>query len=391
MKKIRFYLKACLNFARTYNPCIGTFRLVLTLLLLSGCLFSCGNDDKTSDSPAFIEVPEEPTEHEKELSETAEATSLMLSKAIRLKSLIQEKETYSSSVYVYSKTVSKYQDNPQKLAARIALLGFTEVYLSTPQKSLQGTDPEGYQWLKTFIAAAHRYEITVYALRLSDTRLYVDSNLLYNETGWIDQYNHSVVANEKIDGISADLEPHVLKKDGESTPSGLDIFWDSTSNYGIGKENDQLLERTLNLLHIAREEIAPLRLNEAISFLYQPKINEKKLSFGSTPQFLQYCHSVIVMAYYYKKETIWNRSKPILTAAGNTSNQSVSICVKTSLNTYGDNGDTNTSLQPQGWDYLLETIKYIYDNGKSYSCFRGMDFFEYEGLETMWEWINDKN
>lgn len=360
--------------------------------LLSAChLYSCGNDSDLSDDPAFIEVPKELTEKEKELSETAEATSLMLTKAIRFKNLIQENGTYCSSVYIYSRTVSQYKDNPQKLVARIALLGFTEVYLSTPQKSLQGTDSDGYQWLKTFIAGAHKQKITVYALRLSDTRLYVDNDLLYNETGWIDQYNRSVATNEKIDGISADLEPHILKKGGESTPSGLDIFWNSTSNYGIGKENDQLLERTLNLLHIAREEIAPLRLNEAISFLYQPKINEKKLSFGSTPQFLQYCHSVIVRAYYYKKETIWSRSKPVLTAAGNTSKQTVSICVKTSLNTYGDGGDTNTSLQPQGWDYLLETIKYIYDNGDLIPASGEWISLNMNALETMWEWINDKN
>ena len=55
----------------------------------------------------------------------------------------------------------------------------------------------------------------------------------------------------------------------------------------------------------------------------------------------------------------------------------VSICVKTILNTYGDGGDTSTSLYPKGWDYLIESMNYFYSQGATKPAFRGIDFFEF--------------
>ena len=74
----------------------------------------------------------------------------------------------------------------------------------------------------------------------------------------------------------------------------------------------------------------------------------------------------------------------MLDAAGKA--KSVSIAYKTAMN----NVDS-ASLQPKGWDYLLETSRYLLQKGASKSAFRGLDVFHYEGLETMWEWTSDKN
>ena len=183
----------------------------------------------------------------------------------------------------------------------------------------------------------------------------------------------------------ADLEPHTLKSENEQAPEGLDIYWDSNNHYGIGKENDQLLKRTLNILQRASFELSPLKLKESISFLYQPKYDEGRLSYGSTTQFLQQCESVHVMAYYNRAEVIWNRSLPLLEDANKLYKNAVSVCVKVSVNTYGDEGNENTSLQPKGWKYLIETLSDIYARGNQHPSFRGMDFFEYDGLEIMLE------
>lgn len=70
----------------------------------------------------------------------------------------------------------------------------------------------------------------------------------------------------------ADLEPHTLKSENEQAPEGLDIYWDSNNHYGIGKENDQLLKRTLNILQRASFELSPLKLKESVSFYISPNM-----------------------------------------------------------------------------------------------------------------------
>lgn len=63
--------------------------------------------------------------------------------------------------------------------------------------------------------------------------------------------------------------------------------------------------------------------------------------------------------------------------------KSISIAIKTSLNTYGSEGPS-TSFQPQGWDYLIEGIQFLIESASHYPAFRGVDVFEFQGLEKMW-------
>lgn len=317
------------------------------------------------------------------LIEQADFTSSALDRVNKFHTTIQSTNSSQNGIYVYSQTVNKYLSAPEKLAARIILSGFSEVYLSTPKSTLCTIESANFQWMKTFISSLHAHNVKVFVLLLSSPRLYTNQNLLYEDSGNLEFYNQNVSDTEKLDGIMADLEPHTLKRGAEQAPEGLDIYWDSDNHYGIGKENDELLKRTLAILQRASFELSPLILKESISFLYQPKYNESLLSYGSTTQFLQHCESVHVMAYYNRAEVIWNRSLPLLENADKIYKNAVSVCVKVSINTYGDEGNENTSLQPKGWEHLIETLTDIYNRGNQHQSFRGMDFFEYDGLETM--------
>ena len=134
---------------------------------------------------------------------------------------------------------------------------------------------------------------------------------------------------------------------------------------------------------IAKQSLGSLRINEAIHYMYQNNFNSGLLSYGNTLQFLTNCDYVTVMCYTDTKEKVWSRGlSPVEAATGKT--KKVSICIKTSLNTYGDGGDTSTSLYPKGWDYLIESMNYFYSQGATKAAFRGIDFFEFEGLEQMW-------
>ena len=312
---------------------------------------------------------------------TAGATELMVTKAAayRKASMAAGKR---NGVYVYDgASFTPYVSNPEKLAARIAMLGFKDVYLSPGKSRITEASPA----LKRFIAACSGYGISVYAVRISNLSVLVNPSEVNSEVSLITSYNSKVAPNERFKGIAADLEPHTAK--GSAKPSGLQYTWDSNTNYGKGGDNDQLLHLTLDRLSAAGTQLhnGGLKLGEAILYTYQRYFNQGQLEYGSAPQFLDACDFLIIMAYVSTKEGSWSESLPCLQAASSKPS-SVSICIKTRINE-----DSGTSIQAKGWNYLLETVKYLNQQGASQPAFRGVDMFTFDGIETMWEWLNDKN
>ncbi len=313
----------------------------------------------------------------------ADLTPTMLSRAAEFKKAVKTDGSYKSAVYVYEhRSITYYLDAPEKLAARLKTAGFTDVFLSC-YKALQG-DANLLKWQKSFIAKAHQYGMQVYALRLSSPSLFVDDEKIYRECKLVLDYNASVKKEERFDGVSADLEPHTMKEKSTQRPGKLKLIW-SKQNFGMGKDNDLLLKRTIEVMKIAQKELAPLKFNEAISAFFQPKVNEGLLKYGGTDEFLQYCDEVIAMTYNSKMTRIWEMAEPLLIGAKDKP-QSVGICVKTSLGTTGDD-DAPTSLQPQGWDSMIETINFLMKKGAEYKTFKGVDVFEFQGFEIMWKGV----
>lgn len=310
-------------------------------------------------------------------------TELMKSRAeeFRARTLSTER-ALQNGVYVYSTTVEQYASEPERLAARIAVLGFKDVYVSPGRTAIASAD----SWLRSFVAALNGYGIRTHAIRITENTLLTDAQGVDRDVKLVEEYNAKVARNERFVGISADLEPHTAKGSTHPGPA-LPYTWDSTTNYGKGKDNDRLLALTLDRMDRAGTLLHAigLTLNEAIFYNYQIYYDRGELSYGSTPQFLASCDYVIVMAYLTSAELIWSRSEPVLKAAAGREG-SVSICVKTKINT-----QDSESLQPYGWAYLMETLQQIRDKGIAYESFRGIDFFTYEGNEIMWEWLNDKN
>lgn len=309
-------------------------------------------------------------------------TSLMCSRASDFKRAIETKGTLGlrSSVYIYgSRTIKKYIENPQDLVAKLIILGFTDVYIAYDKPPTSLYIPKN--WYLSFNKLAHENGIKIHALSLSNLKLYVSDTPIIDDLEWIKEFNNSVDANRRFDGISADLEPHILKIDSDRRPQGLTLAWQE--NYGIGKDNDLLLKRTVEVMALAKKEMGLLTLNQALGFFFQARYDTGLLSWGGAQQFLQYCNNVVVMAYNYQAKRVIEMATPVLTAAAGYP-KSVSIAIKTSLNTLGDDGPL-TSFQPQGWDNLITSLKYILTEAKKFQTFRGLDVFEFEGLEIMWE------
>lgn len=374
-----------MRFRRCSTTIVKVF--LLAAVLFCGVVQSCSKEGPEKKGSTWEQVKPGGDGGDENLSDpeyaaaykAAGATGQMCSRALAFRQAGAAAK-YRNGAYVYSSMLTKYASNPSKLASRLYVLGYRDVYLSPGKSKIQSAD----SWLKSFNEACHSYGMRVLAIRISDNSLLVKASDVDSEVSLIKDYNAKVSAAQRFDGISADLEPHTVH--GSNIPSGMTLSWDSSNNYGIGKDNDQLLKLTLDVLSRASSKLSGtgLSLCEAVNYSFQSNFDSGKLSWGSTPQFLEACDYIIVMAYLNTMESVWSKSEGCLKAADKK--ESVSIAVKTAVNS----SDSST-LQPKGWNYLLETMSYLVKKASSYASFRGIDMFTFEGLETMWEWENDKN
>jgi len=279
-----------------------------------------------------------------------------------------------NGVYVYSASVKKYADAPEKLAARLSILGFEDVYMSCNRTRLQQLE----EWTIRFVRACHSYGMTVQAMRMENLEMLVNYDRVRTEFDILADYNDAVRPEERIDGISADIEVHIAKK-GRGYDY-LPYIWDSDDSYGPGKDKDQLLKLSIDLFDYAypRAKKNGIILSEALSCNFQSYFDEGKVQWGSTSQYAARCDYVIMMAYYSTKEAVMEKSVAALRDVSRE--KSVSIALKTAVNSSG-----SASLQPKGWEYLMDTLRYVNEQASTYPCFRGIDIFHYQGLEEMWE------
>lgn len=337
-----------------------------------------GNGGDNNDSAGSFVLDEKTIE-------AAQLTDLMRSKAqeYRVASML---EGHRNGVYVYSVSYNAYESNPEVLAARIAVLGFQDVYLSTGGTSkIKSASAD----LRQFISACTAYGIKVYAIRLSEAKMLSDESIVQDDVTLIASYNAKVSKSERFAGISADIEPHIVRSSNPSgvvDDSGAPVYWSSADGYGIGGPNDTLLGLTLERLTSASTLLhaKSLSLNEAVLPNYQREFNNGVLSHGSTSQFLECCDFLVTMAYKTTKEKIWDYASYVLDGTDKPS--SVSVCIKTKVN-----DQDSSTINPRSWSHLIEVASYISRKGNDTPSYRGLDVFTYEGIEQMWEWTNDTN
>lgn len=304
---------------------------------------------------------------------TADITPEMEKKAEEYRTAMKA-EGLRNGAYVYSASVNQYADAPEKLAARLYLLGFDDVYMSCNRTRLQQRE----EWTRVFVRTCHSYGMRVQAMRMENLEMLVNYDRVKTDLDIVADYNDAVAKTERIDGISADIEVHIAKQ-GRGYDY-LGAVWDSADSYGPGKDKDRLLKLSIEMFGYAYPlaKAAGLELSEALSCNFQTYFDEGKVEWGSTAQYIAVCDYAIMMAYFATKESILGKAAPALKNAGRE--KSVSVALKTAVNSSG-----SASLQPKGWAYLLETLRYLNAECAAYPSFRGIDIFHYQGLEEMWE------
>lgn len=332
--------------------------------------------------------------------------SRMETRAAEFKAAVHASGITHTSLYLYQKSVEQYSSlaDAKKLAARIVLLGYTDVYLDIrPATFTDYAELKNKSWIQTFNAYLNYNGVRVYALMFSEAEQYnktpVDggqkgTNLIRQQASIIYQYNSSVSPNERFIGAAADWEPHTLKEgSSKAAEAGLSAgqFWDD-NNYVAGGSNDLLLRQTIEMLAQAKIDLDVLNtvgpegnsllFTEAINPFFQQKFDEGVLKNGNTDLYFSdgNCTDVQAMVYSFKKEAIQERLDLVLNRVVNA--KTVYAAIKTIV---GDDEGNETSLKFQGWNYLIETINYIITKSSSKTGFKGICIYEYDGFEDMWE------
>ena len=373
----------------------STFLLSVLLFLFFGC--STDNNDNDSDKKPDVEAPTLD-----QVIKDAEITNSMVTKADEFKKAITDNSTKPASVYIYRHTTDSYSTlaGAKKLAARLVVLGYTDVLIAIhPESGDLNSEIQNKDWFKVFNSYLNENKVKSHALMFSEASQY---NLAKNieieiHASVIQNFNKTVEAKEQFAGAAADWEPHSLTaSNSEAGEDGANLHmkerWADDRYYKNGP-NDMLLARTADMLEYAKSSLDKLSrsnntpllpLNEAINYHVQEQYDMGNLNNGNVTNYLSdsKCQSVNVMAYNNKKEEVWRRAKVILDAADkSTISKSIFICIKTQL---GDDEGPTTSLQPQGWDYLITTINYLHEQAKSYQSMCGISIYEYSGTESMW-------
>jgi len=286
-----------------------------------------------------------------------------------------------SGAYIYRRSMIYGEDNNVvKLAARLKLLGIYDVYLSIQREALENTNVDARNWLTNFMAAAHEMGLTVWAMRFEDPSHYNSTGVYPNidaSLNTITTYNNSVNDNEKILAYSADYEPQMLSSGYTPWPSGLpntsSYQW-STLGYVTGS-NNTLLTITINMLKYLRSQIGNTPLHQAVNTAFSGNAP----NYGGANLFLEPCDYLVSMSYYATGAQIVNNTNATMTRAAMTSKpKSVSVAIKPTINEHSG------TINPRTWTNMMSIIDHIKTSYASQNVFRGVDFFEWEGLEQVW-------
>lgn len=302
----------------------------------------------------------------------AELSEKALERAAEFRKAVVDSRT-RNGMYVYSTTVNSYSAAPEKLAARLAVFGFKDVYLSPGSTSYYKNPSD---WVKTFIRTSSSFGMDVHAMRLSvvggNTDLLTSENAVDEEVELVVSYNAQVAEAEKFSGISADVEVHTVK-------SGFSFVWDKDA------QSDSLLRMAQSTLERAKQTLKKanpeLKLAEAIAMQYDKYYNAGTFTHGSTSQFLESCDWVILMDYYTAESQYMRYAKASLDNA--QKDRSVNIAIKVKKNANGTIDYFST------WDDMMVAVKDLFNGYVSYAVngklpFRGIDFFSFEGFEQLW-------
>jgi len=335
----------------------GSFRIfisVLSVLLLA----SCFSWDKNIHKTKVDELSSSPV------------TALMQERATYIKERVFSKCT-ASGVFISTQGMTLYAGRTGELAKRVLLLGFTDAFLLFDTNSDHAT-------LTEFSTGLSNAGINVW-LYIDSPRLYAGDKIL---SGMIKSTVDFCATHPEIKGILIYQRPDLITGPAKKYTSNILFSWDDES-YGKGLDNDLLMKSALDIDAKFRKALPPrIEIMQMISPFYENRIKDGSLSAGSTADFMKICSKLCIAAYFSDRFQIAeNIELPLKNASAGAS---IFVAVRTYVDIYGG-ADKEQSLSNKSWFKLVKDLENIANTAKPFKSFRGIAFYDYYGLEKMWE------
>ncbi|MFA6104834.1 MAG: hypothetical protein WCV67_20570 [Victivallaceae bacterium] len=287
-------------------------------------------------------------------------------------------------VFITYNTIELYDQEPEALGERLALLGVTDVYFDFDIKLLKQADFT--KKLHGIVNELRRRGIRCSPV-IEDEPLYQPNHsrngtaAIEKVVGEIKSFNRRASDQQEFTGITPVISPHRVSSSNINIKNGMIYSW-SENTYGKNGENDMIMKQSLNILEDIKKEAAPLPLSIIIEHYYHGRAVKGDLSCGTINDFLKYGDHVILTSYAkYSNEIkglVLNQLKDCNKA------DSVVLCLRTARTIYGDDSES-VSFTRKKWKQFISDLSALVQTTSKYKSFHGIAFREFEGLELQWE------
>ncbi len=336
------------------------------MLALTSCALFSG--DKKARKPL-----------EPDAFKTGNISKKMKKRAAFLKEKVNSK-CDSMGMFIGQDSYLLYDGRFDMLAARCAVLGITDAFLSCKLEKFG--DSEHLSMLRTLLASLHRRKIRAYAI-MSSPQLFANKKNIAGYASKITDFNNNAELQEEMfDGILADTRPDIICGKSKQYKQGVMYKW-ASSTYGKNMDNDMLMKRTFDILEYMKKNLpGKMSAMQAVSSFYEEKAREGKLTLGKADDFLKYCSCLLLIIPGNNRRDIFDSALTVL--QGTKKAKSVLIRVNVTINKYGG-ADDDKSLGDKSWFKMVKDLEYVSGNASAHKSFRGIAFFNYFGLEKMWD------
>ena len=176
-------------------------------------------------------------------------------------------------------------------------------------------------------------------------------------------------AYSTLDGIAIVVNPHRFTGENLDYPKDFHFVW-SESSYGAGKDNDEMVKLSLNLIRDLPEMPAGLRLSIAVPDFYDTLVAEGKLTCGTVadfaktrnddPKMIVLCHGNVATELKRGTEDELKDKEMI--------NNKILLLVQVANHTSVRSG----KIRRRDWSDLTKIIRFFRENAEKHETFEGI-------------------
>jgi hypothetical protein len=287
----------------------------------------------------------------------------------------------------WDSTMHMWRDNPDELAVRLQLLGFTDAIVELEAETFY--PDESYQkTCHNLLNALTRRKIRSWAL-ITNYDLFAikkggwfssDKKMLNVRLEALTDFNKTGKAGAKFTGALLEAKPHLMTGILRYTPQNMLYQWHPGS-YGKGLDNDILMTRMFDTIAGTNEE-ETLPFGFITSPEYTEKHKAKQLSKGHVKDFLKHGNFVVLESFSSKHSTIFRLGAGELRSAAKP--KSVILGIYTDEQT-ANSGARKYGLNIKGWKYFARGLTKLVKSAAKYKTFGGLYFDDFDGFELIWD------